>query len=120
MQTKKIIIIGTTASNLFIFRKDFIIDCIENNIQVFVFVSEYTDEWIEKLSELSEKNIAGVITTNYDSFLEKHFQGYVTYVGQKQLIFSAMYSIAASGTALPVGLFGVHKTARDASLSFTA
>lgn len=60
MQAKKIIIIGTTASNLFIFRKDFIIDCIENNIQVFVFVSEYTDEWIEKLSELG----AEVVTYN--------------------------------------------------------
>lgn len=59
--------------------------CIENE--------QYKEE-IEKLSELSEKNIAGVITTNYDSFLEKHFQGYVTYVGQRQLIFSAIQGIA--------------------------
>lgn len=57
MQAKKIIIIGTTASNLYIFRKDFIIDCIENNIQVFVFVSEYNDGWIEKLVELGAKVI---------------------------------------------------------------
>lgn len=52
MQTKKIIIIGTTASNLYIFRKDFIAACIGKKINVVVFVSEYTAEWIDKLSEL--------------------------------------------------------------------
>lgn len=52
MQVKKIIIIGTTASNLFIFRKDFIVFCIKKNIQVVAFVSEYNDEWIDKISEL--------------------------------------------------------------------
>ena len=52
MQNKKIIIIGTTASNLYIFRKDFIAACIVKKIDVVVFVSEYTAEWIDKLSEL--------------------------------------------------------------------
>lgn len=52
MQAKKIIVIGTTASNLFIFRKDFIAACIQKKMHVVAFVSEYTDEWIEKLSEL--------------------------------------------------------------------
>ena len=52
MQNKKIIIIGTTASNLYIFRKDFIAACIVKKIDVVVFVSEYTTEWIAKLSEL--------------------------------------------------------------------
>ena len=52
MNNKKIIIIGTTASNLYIFRKDFIAACIVKNIDVIVFVSEYTAEWIAKLSEL--------------------------------------------------------------------
>ena len=42
MQNKKIIIIGTTASNLYIFRKDFIAACIVKKIDVVVFVSEYT------------------------------------------------------------------------------
>ena len=45
---------------------------------------------IEKLEEISKKSIAGVITTNYDLFLEEHFQGYTTYIGQKELIFSAI------------------------------
>lgn len=56
-------------------------------------VPSYKNE-IDKLAELSVKNIAGVITTNYDSFLEAHFQGYEKYVGQKQLIFSAIQGIA--------------------------
>lgn len=54
---------------------------------------EFHDE-IEKLSEISEKNIAGVITTNYDSFLERHFIGYTKYVGQSQLIFSSIQGVA--------------------------
>lgn len=49
---------------------------------------------IDKLTEISEKNITGVITTNYDSFLEDHFKGFTKYVGQSQLIFSAIQGIA--------------------------
>lgn len=49
---------------------------------------------IDKLSEISKKNIAGVITTNYDSFLEEHFVGFTKYVGQSQLIFSAIQGVA--------------------------
>lgn len=49
---------------------------------------------IQKLVELSEKNIAGVITTNYDTFIEERFKGYRKYVGQKQLIFSAIQGVA--------------------------
>ncbi len=63
---------------------------IEGNSMV---VEEYRRE-IHKLAKLSEKNIAGVITTNYDTFLETYFQGYTKYVGQKQLIFSAIQGIA--------------------------
>lgn len=49
---------------------------------------------IDKLSEISEKSIAGVVTTNYDTFLEDHFNGFGKYVGQSQLIFSAIQGIA--------------------------
>lgn len=58
-----------------------------------VEVEEYKEE-IAMLSELATKSLAGVITTNYDSFLETHFAGYIKYVGQKQLIFSAIQGIA--------------------------
>lgn len=49
---------------------------------------------IKKISEVSEKSISGVITTNYDTFLEDHFQGYTKYIGQNQLIFSAIQGVA--------------------------
>lgn len=52
------------------------------------------EEEITMLSQIAEKSISGVITTNYDSFLEDHFQGFTRYVGQNQLIFSAIQGIA--------------------------
>lgn len=54
---------------------------------------EYLEE-IKKLAQISEKSIAGVITTNYDSFLEDTLKGFTTYVGQTQLIFSSIHGIA--------------------------
>lgn len=52
MKNKKIIIIGTTASNLYGFRKDFILSCLEQNYHVYTFVSEYTNEWLAKIKSL--------------------------------------------------------------------
>ena len=52
MVSKKIIIIGTTASNLYGFRKDFILSCLAQNYHVYAFVSEYTSEWLEKIKSL--------------------------------------------------------------------
>ncbi len=56
-------------------------------------VEAYKDEML-MLSKLASNNLAGVITTNYDTFLESYFEGYTKYVGQKQLIFSAIQGIA--------------------------
>lgn len=53
----------------------------------------YADE-IAKLSEISEKSIAGVITTNYDTFLEEYFRGFCKYIGQSELIFSPIQGVA--------------------------
>ena len=57
-------------------------------------VDDRYKEEIDMLSRLSEKNLAGVITTNYDNFIENHFNGYTVYVGQKELIFSAIQGVA--------------------------
>lgn len=57
-------------------------------------VEPHYQEEINKLVHISEKSIAGVITTNYDTFLEDNFQGFTKYVGQNQLIFSAIQGIA--------------------------
>ncbi|MCD7840879.1 MAG: SIR2 family protein, partial [Lachnospiraceae bacterium] len=53
----------------------------------------YADE-IKKLHDVSERGIAGVITTNYDSFLEDHLSDFTKYVGQSQLIFAPIQGIA--------------------------
>ena len=58
-----------------------------------VLKQEYVTE-VGMLAELSVKNITGVITTNYDSFIENYFTGYVKYIGQKQLIFSPIQGVA--------------------------
>ena len=50
-------------------------------------------EEIEKFKQLSDKHITGIITTNYDCFLEE-ITGFKTYVGQNELIFSNVQGIA--------------------------
>ncbi len=53
----------------------------------------YGDE-IRMLQDISERSIAGVITTNYDSFLEDHLSNFTKYVGQSQLIFAPIQGVA--------------------------
>lgn len=49
---------------------------------------------IAKLKNIAKKNLAGVITTNYDTFFDKVFSEYKVYVGQDDLIFSAIQGVA--------------------------
>lgn len=53
----KIFLIGTTASNLYLFRKDFILSCINKGYQVYALVSEYDDAWLEKIKCLGAEII---------------------------------------------------------------
>lgn len=50
-----------------------------------------THSEIKLLRKLAVRNIAGVITTNYDELMESIFNGYKTYIGQEELIFSTIY-----------------------------
>lgn len=59
---------------------------IANNSSI---VPEMKDE-LTLLKQISSKSLAGIITTNYDSLLENETDGYKTYVGQEELIFSAI------------------------------
>ena len=52
MINKKIAIIGSTAYNLYNFRKDFIFACLEQGHQVYAFVSEYDDQWLDTIKNL--------------------------------------------------------------------
>lgn len=55
--------------------------------------NEYKDE-IALLESIAKKSISGVITTNYDTFLEDHLPDFKKYVGQRELIFSSIQGIA--------------------------
>lgn len=52
------------------------------------------EEEIKKLKRISKNNIAGVITTNYDAFFESIFDGYKTFIGQDELVFSQLQGVA--------------------------
>lgn len=48
---KSIVIIGTTSSNLYLFRKDFIVSCLNKGMIVYTFVSEPHDYWDDKIEK---------------------------------------------------------------------
>jgi len=56
--------------------------------------SNEPDEHEEELRKLREATVDGIITTNYDLFLERIFGDYEVYVGQEELIFEEKHSIA--------------------------
>ena len=51
-------------------------------------------EEIELLKTISKNHITGIITTNYDCFLENIADGFIPYIGQEDLIFSPIQGIA--------------------------
>lgn len=56
-------------------------------------VAEYCDE-VDKLRTISKNSISGIITTNYDRFMETVTDNFACYIGQEQLVFSAIQGIA--------------------------
>ena len=53
----------------------------------------YAEE-VEKLRNIARNNLSGIITTNYDCFFEDNFEGYKTFVGQDELVFSQLQGVA--------------------------
>ena len=64
----------------------------------------YAEE-IALLQHLTEKNISGFITTNYDTFLEDITNGYKVYNNQEELIFSPIQEMAE--------IFKIHGSVSD-------
>lgn len=72
----------------------------------------YAEE-IALLQKLTENNISGFITTNYDTFIEDIAAGYKTYNSQEELIFSPIQEMAE--------IFKIHGSVTDpASIVITA
>lgn len=55
--------------------------------------AEYAAE-IELFKQLEMRSIGGVLTTNYDSFIEDLFPSYTKYIGQEELLFSTLHGIS--------------------------
>ncbi|PLX84368.1 MAG: hypothetical protein C0617_08315 [Desulfuromonas sp.] len=49
---------------------------------------------IELFKKLEMRSICGVLTTNYDSFIEDLFPSYTKYVGQEELLFSTLHGVS--------------------------
>ena len=79
-----------------------------------IAISEYLSKYVlpeqslelNLLKELSVRSISGVITTNYDTLLEKLFPNFTTYIGQEELIFA---NIAGIGE-----IYKIHGSISDA------
>lgn len=55
--------------------------------------AEYAAE-IALFKQLEMRSIGGVLTTNYDSFIEDLFPSYAKYIGQEELLFSTLHGIS--------------------------
>jgi len=56
-------------------------------------IQEYATE-IQLFKQLEMRSIGGVLTTNYDSFIEDLFTSYTKYIGQEELLFSTLHGIS--------------------------
>lgn len=65
----------------------------------------YTEE-VAKLANIARANLSGIITTNYDCFFEDIFEGYKTFIGQDELVFSQLQGIAE--------IYKIHGSVRNA------
>lgn len=95
---KTLFLIGTTASNLYLFRKDFIISCIEQGYQVFTLVSEYDDIWLDKIKYLG----AQVITYELSRSGLNPFQDLKTLLQLKKIISEHQPDVVFSFFTKPV------------------
>ncbi|WP_319501912.1 SIR2 family protein [uncultured Draconibacterium sp.] len=55
-------------------------------------VTEQT-EYLEEINALKKVNVDGIITTNWDDFLESTFPDFTKYIGQSELLFSDSLNI---------------------------
>lgn len=66
-----------------------------------------TDPEIVELRKMAIRSVSGIITTNYDLFIENIFKNYKTYIGQEELIFSDIFEVGE--------IYKIHGSAMDPS-----
>lgn len=93
-----IFLIGTTASNLYLFRKDFILSCIRKGYTVYALVSEYDDFWLNKIKSLGIE----VLTYNLSRSGLNPFQDLKTLLQLRELISTYQPDIVFSFFTKPV------------------
>ena len=59
----------------------------------YLFQTPELNNEVKKLKKL-KKHVSGIITTNYDQFLEYLFDDFKVYIGQDELLFNPSYNIA--------------------------
>ncbi|WGV57769.1 SIR2 family protein [Brevibacillus brevis] len=62
------------------------------SVDLSILPEKYLNE-IQLMKAIGNRSIAGIITTNYDLFIESVFPDYTAYIGQEELIFSPTYGI---------------------------
>lgn len=98
LKKNKILVIGNTASNFYLFRKDFLISCIKDGHEITALVSEYDDFWLQKIKDLGVE----VVTYNLSRSGLNPFQDIKTLFQLKRLISTYQPEVVFSFFTKPV------------------
>lgn len=70
-------------------------DCLKYEISNYLDNKlKISEKYAEEISLLQSANVNGIITTNWDCFLDEHFGDFKVFVGQEQMIFNNRIGLA--------------------------
>lgn len=67
---------------------------ISNYIQDAEVIGDLSEELQEEIELFQQSNVDGIITTNWDTFLEENFSEFERYIGQEEILFNNHQSVA--------------------------
>ena len=59
-----------------------------SNVKINTSANPLLEKELSQIKKIATNNIAAIITTNYDQFLETMFPAFITYIGQNDLLFT--------------------------------